>query len=124
MFASGARIKSEVDVDNLFKELDLATKEYKESLETEFYLKRFEEEKYFEPENSIEILRKKSHEIAILKERLENLEEKNDNIKQKLEETTKLYSEIVHKNKILQDNLNYINKHPVKYAVSKILKRK
>ena len=35
MFASGARIKSEVDVDNLFKELDLATKEYKESLETE-----------------------------------------------------------------------------------------
>lgn len=35
MFASGARIKSEVDVDNLFKELDEATREYKESLETE-----------------------------------------------------------------------------------------
>lgn len=32
IFASGARIKDEVDVDNLFKELDIATKEYKDSL--------------------------------------------------------------------------------------------
>lgn len=32
MFASGARIKDESDVDNLFKELDEATKEYKENL--------------------------------------------------------------------------------------------
>ena len=32
IFASGARIKDEIDVDNLFKELDEATKEYKESL--------------------------------------------------------------------------------------------
>ena len=31
-FASGARIKEEVDVDNLFKDLDKATKEYKDSL--------------------------------------------------------------------------------------------
>jgi len=35
MYASGARIKSEVDVDNLFRDLDNATKEYKESLENE-----------------------------------------------------------------------------------------
>ena len=35
MFASGARIKSEIDVDNLFKDLDNATKEYIESLENE-----------------------------------------------------------------------------------------
>ena len=32
MFASGARIKDMSDVDNLFKELDEATREYKESL--------------------------------------------------------------------------------------------
>ena len=32
IFASGARIKDEIDVDNLFKELDEATKEYKDSL--------------------------------------------------------------------------------------------
>lgn len=32
MFASGARIKDESDVDNLFKELDEATKEYKENI--------------------------------------------------------------------------------------------
>ncbi len=32
IFASGARIKDETDVDSLFKELDEATKEYKDSL--------------------------------------------------------------------------------------------
>ncbi len=32
IFASGARIKDEIDVDNLFKELDETTKEYKDSL--------------------------------------------------------------------------------------------
>ncbi len=32
MYASGARIKDESDVDKLFYELDMATKEYKESL--------------------------------------------------------------------------------------------
>ena len=32
IFASGARIQSEEDVDNLFKELDQRTKEYKENI--------------------------------------------------------------------------------------------